>query len=122
MIFIQYLNRNNCILYLFFSSDHCTNPPACENGGFVNFQCTCVCPDGLTGATCTDTVSNSGKFVTPGTMLTIFIYDKTASVAKWLACSPRVWFIVGSRFKVQGRVKLKTITLVFVASPLITQH
>ena len=50
-------------------ADHCTNPPACQNGGFVNFQCICVCPDGLTGATCTDTVSNSatcGGVVTLG--------------------------------------------------------
>ncbi|CAG2219803.1 unnamed protein product [Mytilus edulis] len=35
------------------------NKPNCQNGGFVNFQCTCTCPDVLTGATCEQTVSNS---------------------------------------------------------------
>ncbi|VDI15147.1 Hypothetical predicted protein, partial [Mytilus galloprovincialis] len=38
---------------------HCTNKPNCQNGGFVNFQCTCTCPDVLTGTTCEQTVSNS---------------------------------------------------------------
>ncbi|XP_052085410.1 MAM and LDL-receptor class A domain-containing protein 2-like isoform X5 [Mytilus californianus] len=40
-------------------TDHCTNIPNCQNGGFFNFQCTCTCPDVLTGATCERTVSNS---------------------------------------------------------------
>ncbi|XP_071131722.1 MAM and LDL-receptor class A domain-containing protein 1-like isoform X4 [Mytilus edulis] len=40
-------------------TDHCTNKPNCQNGGFVNFQCTCTCPDVLTGAICEQTVSNS---------------------------------------------------------------
>jgi hypothetical protein len=43
----------------------------------------------------------------------------TASVAYWLACSPPVRYIVDSS---PGRVKPRTITLVFVASPLSTQH
>ena len=37
----------------------------------------------------------------------------------WLACSPRVRYIVGSR---SDRVKPKTIKLVFVDTPLSTQH
>ncbi|CAG2239910.1 HSPA1s [Mytilus edulis] len=40
-------------------TDHCINKPNCQNGGFVNFQCSCTCPDVLTGATCEQTVSNS---------------------------------------------------------------
>lgn len=40
-------------------TDHCSTKPNCKNGGFVNFQCTCTCPDVLTGATCEQTVSNS---------------------------------------------------------------
>ncbi|XP_063405765.1 MAM and LDL-receptor class A domain-containing protein 2-like [Mytilus trossulus] len=40
-------------------TDHCTNIPNCQNGGFLNFQCTCTCPDVLTGAICERTVSNS---------------------------------------------------------------
>ncbi|XP_052085693.1 MAM and LDL-receptor class A domain-containing protein 2-like [Mytilus californianus] len=40
-------------------TDHCSTTPSCQNGGFVNFQCTCTCPDVLTGATCEQTVSNS---------------------------------------------------------------
>ena len=44
-------------------SDHCgSSAPNCQNGGFVSFQCKCICPDGLTGALCEQTVSNSGKF------------------------------------------------------------
>ena len=35
------------------------------------------------------------------------------------ACSPRVRQVVGSG---PGRIKPKTMTLVFVASPLCTQH
>ena len=52
-------------------------------------------------------------------------YDKVYSRGnineehRWLACSPRVWEIVGSS---PGRIKPKTIQLVFVASPLSTQH
>jgi len=37
----------------FILTEECSSPPACENGGFVNFQCQCVCPTGLMGATCT---------------------------------------------------------------------
>ncbi|XP_076084855.1 MAM and LDL-receptor class A domain-containing protein 1-like isoform X1 [Mytilus galloprovincialis] len=40
-------------------TDHCTNSPNCKNGGFVNFQCTCTCPEHLTGVSCEQTVSNS---------------------------------------------------------------
>ncbi|XP_052086548.1 MAM and LDL-receptor class A domain-containing protein 1-like [Mytilus californianus] len=40
-------------------TDHCRTTPNCQNGGFVNFQCTCTCPDVLTGATCEQTVSNN---------------------------------------------------------------
>ncbi|CAG2238657.1 unnamed protein product [Mytilus edulis] len=40
-------------------TDHCTNRPNCKNGGFVNFQCTCTCPEHLTGVSCEQTVSNS---------------------------------------------------------------
>ncbi|XP_076084499.1 MAM and LDL-receptor class A domain-containing protein 1-like isoform X1 [Mytilus galloprovincialis] len=40
-------------------TDHCTNIPNCQNGGFLNFQCTCTCPDVLTGTICEGTVSNS---------------------------------------------------------------
>ena len=43
----------------------------------------------------------------------------TSSVVEWLARLPRVWSIMDSS---HGRVKLKTIKLVFVASPLSMQH
>ncbi|XP_062602969.1 zinc metalloproteinase nas-36-like [Saccostrea cucullata] len=41
-------------------ADHCQNPPNCRNGGFVGSQCDCVCPNGLTGATCEQVISDSG--------------------------------------------------------------
>ncbi|XP_063405763.1 MAM and LDL-receptor class A domain-containing protein 1-like [Mytilus trossulus] len=40
-------------------TDHCTNRPNCQNGGFVNYQCTCTCPEHLNGVSCEQTVSNS---------------------------------------------------------------
>jgi hypothetical protein len=46
-------------------------------------------------------------------------YILTTSVVLWLVFLPRVWWIVGSSF---DQVKPITMTLVFVASPLITQH
>lgn len=36
---------------------HCTSVPNCQNGGFVNFQCVCLCPDSLTGPLCETPVS-----------------------------------------------------------------
>ena len=38
---------------------------------------------------------------------------------EWLACSPRERKVLGST---HGRVKLKTLKMVFAASPLSTQH
>jgi hypothetical protein len=53
-------------------------------------------------------------------LTTLFIqYFLTASMVQWLACSLRVWYIVGSS---PGRVKPKTMKLAFVASLLSTQH
>ena len=50
-------------------------------------------------------------------METLIVFE-TTPVVEWLACSPRVWQIIGSS---PDRVKPKTIKLVFVASPLNTQ-
>jgi hypothetical protein len=54
----------------------------------------------------------------------VFIFSKfyesfvaIASLAQSLACSPQVWYIMGSS---SGRVNAKTMKLVFVASPLST--
>ena len=33
-------------------SDHCADPPACQNEGYVDKTCRCVCPDGITGELC----------------------------------------------------------------------
>ena len=44
--------------------------------------------------------------------------NKTASVVYGIACSPRLWQIVCQSL---GRIKPRTIELVFVAFPLITQ-
>ncbi|VDH92906.1 Hypothetical predicted protein [Mytilus galloprovincialis] len=41
----------------------CSEPPVCENGGFVDFQCQCLCPEGLKGPTCTETEGNCGGIV-----------------------------------------------------------
>ncbi|KAJ8320802.1 hypothetical protein KUTeg_002389, partial [Tegillarca granosa] len=44
--------------------NHCQNPPNCQNGGFLNFQCVCVCPDGLTGSTCEQIADACGGIIT----------------------------------------------------------
>ncbi|XP_037070538.1 blastula protease 10-like [Pollicipes pollicipes] len=33
---------------------HCTEPPACQNEGYVDKFCKCVCPDGVQGELCED--------------------------------------------------------------------
>uniref|UniRef100_K1PVW8 Zinc metalloproteinase nas-36 n=1 Tax=Magallana gigas TaxID=29159 RepID=K1PVW8_MAGGI len=37
---------------------HCTNRVYCRNGGFVGADCTCVCPDGLSGTECQQVVGD----------------------------------------------------------------
>lgn len=46
-------NLGHYLCWILFFTEECSSPPVCENGGFVNFLCQCVCPTGLTGATCT---------------------------------------------------------------------
>lgn len=38
------------------------NPPKCQNGGFLNFQCICKCPEGLEGDTCESVINVEGEF------------------------------------------------------------
>ncbi|XP_062596234.1 blastula protease 10-like, partial [Saccostrea cucullata] len=38
---------------------HCTSPPVCENGGYVNVTCKCTCPAGFTGITCQTVVTDT---------------------------------------------------------------
>ncbi|XP_076102513.1 uncharacterized protein LOC143071805 isoform X2 [Mytilus galloprovincialis] len=38
-------------------TDKCVNPPKCQNGGFLNFQCICKCPEGLEGDTCESVIN-----------------------------------------------------------------
>ncbi|KAK6183202.1 hypothetical protein SNE40_010729 [Patella caerulea] len=37
----------------------CENPPKCENAGFVNERCRCVCPLGVSGPTCENVAASS---------------------------------------------------------------
>ncbi|XP_071116011.1 blastula protease 10-like [Haliotis cracherodii] len=37
---------------LYKCNDHCTTHKICNNNGYVGPDCTCVCPEGLTGDTC----------------------------------------------------------------------
>ncbi|XP_052085404.1 MAM and LDL-receptor class A domain-containing protein 1-like isoform X2 [Mytilus californianus] len=79
-------------------ADHCTNRPNCQNGGFVNFQCTCTCPEHLTGATCEQTVSNSqtcGGVITLGVGEERFIQSPNypANYPTGLECT---WLIKGT--------------------------
>lgn len=45
-------------------SGHCTNRVYCRNGGFVGADCTCVCPDGLSGTDCQEVVGDPGDKLT----------------------------------------------------------
>ncbi|CAC5376686.1 PLG [Mytilus coruscus] len=38
-------------------TDKCVNPPNCQNGGFLNFQCICKCPEGLVGDICESVIN-----------------------------------------------------------------
>jgi len=49
----------------------------------------------------------------------LFNFLTNTSVVEWLACSLRVWWIVGYS---SGGVKPKTIKLIFAASALSTQY
>ncbi|XP_061190204.1 uncharacterized protein LOC133198071 [Saccostrea echinata] len=46
-------------------TDHCSPPPDCYNGGYINVTCGCNCPEGFTGATCDTVITDSdcGGFV-----------------------------------------------------------
>lgn len=50
------------IFILFILTEDCSEPPVCENGGFVDFQCQCLCPEGLKGPTCTETEGSKKCF------------------------------------------------------------
>ncbi|XP_048745031.2 zinc metalloproteinase nas-36-like [Ostrea edulis] len=39
-------------------SAKCPRPPLCQNGGYVNEHCSCVCPDGLIGTECREVHSD----------------------------------------------------------------
>ena len=43
--------------------DECTITLVCKNGGFLNFQCKCYCPYGLTGETCETVINDDGKII-----------------------------------------------------------
>lgn len=46
-----------------YFTDNCTNPPVCQNGGFVkqvDGVCSCDCVDGLTGTDCTQLNTSRG--------------------------------------------------------------
>lgn len=49
-------------------SDDCTNPPVCQNEGFVkqvNGECSCQCVEGLTGPDCTQLDTSPSKYIMP---------------------------------------------------------
>lgn len=43
-----------------FKAD-CQNAPVCENSGFVAHNCRCMCPADLTGVTCNQVSTDTGK-------------------------------------------------------------
>lgn len=58
-------------------SDDCTDPPVCQNEGFVkqvNGECTCHCVDGLTGPDCTQLDTSPSMYINGLTGRTVHIY------------------------------------------------
>lgn len=57
--------HKNWIEFILFYSDDCTNPPVCQNEGFVkqvDGVCSCECVDGLLGPNCTRVNTSAGTF------------------------------------------------------------
>lgn len=40
---------------------HCISPPVCQNGGYVNANCQCTCPEGFSGVSCDTVVTDQGN-------------------------------------------------------------
>lgn len=47
--------------YNFIFIAECQNAPVCENAGFVAHNCRCMCPADLTGVTCNQVSTDTGK-------------------------------------------------------------
>eukprot|EP00105_Crassostrea_gigas_P035382 XP_019919530.1 PREDICTED: neurogenic locus notch homolog protein 1 [Crassostrea gigas] len=78
-------------------ADDCTNPPVCQNGGFVkqvDGVCSCECVDGLTGSDCTQLDTSSGcggtiDLTSPGASDTIIMNGyQTGLTCTWLIKGP----------------------------------
>ena len=79
-------------------SDHCTSPPACQNGGFVDKTCRCVCPDGISGELCQTVPSDyryygplcgDANVTSPGAIsLELTGADRTPRDCFWLVTAP----------------------------------
>lgn len=48
------------ITKVYSCTQNCVNPPNCDNGGYLNQNCQCQCPAGLTGSDCRSVVSSPG--------------------------------------------------------------
>lgn len=48
------------ITKVYSCTQNCVNPPNCDNGGYLNQNCQCQCPAGLTGNDCRSVVSSPG--------------------------------------------------------------
>ncbi len=55
---ISYVALNKDWIF-FVTKESCIDPPNCKHDGFVNENCTCVCPEGTTGKFCERFVSLS---------------------------------------------------------------
>lgn len=48
-------------IFLYFVSANCQSGLMCENSGFVAHNCRCMCPADLSGTTCNQVTTDTGK-------------------------------------------------------------
>lgn len=41
-----------------FQSEKCSNPPSCQNDGFLTSACSCQCPQSISGIYCESFISH----------------------------------------------------------------
>lgn len=80
----------------------CQDPPVCVNGGFVNHECVCYCPQGYTGKTCETVITDSDcgglVEVPPGNDVFVISPGYPASyppgkTCRWGVKAPKGWNI-----------------------------
>uniref|UniRef100_K1QPB1 Zinc metalloproteinase nas-36 n=1 Tax=Magallana gigas TaxID=29159 RepID=K1QPB1_MAGGI len=93
-------------------ADNCTNPPVCQNGGFVkqvDGVCSCECVDGLTGTDCSQLNTSRGCGGTFNLLTSESAFIDMIGYKRDLSCT---WLIKGPE-KTKIQVFINSIELPF---------